>query len=278
MSPSRLAKCIIPPNKLVQRLSWKNSSVLLALNITDSQVGVAYATIPRSDDGRIPHGKWERQQSIFESYKVVNQVQRISPIGYMPTNVKRSEICRRVETLRLADDIYELSMDVKAAGVLVAWPLGASGRMGKDCGKILHVLDAIVERPNGATVGPHRPCCLWDFSWKQDGVAFSADPGRTKKKRKLPGANCLVDDKMAKKLIGRSHQDGIGGAPPIKQVKDESDVAASILQEFIHLNWKPSQSQLPRRDAEARMVRNRRLNDTFSIIDEPDRAQLRLLI
>jgi hypothetical protein len=324
MPPSRLSRCIVPPNKLVKTLNWKNPrydnkksihvprinpcgytfhtflrlliccswlfavfspmlSVLLALNITDSSIGVSYASIPKSDDGRIQHN--DRHRSIFESYQILNEVQRINPIQYMPSNARRSQICRRDETLRLTDELYDVSMDVKASGFLVSWPITTSGKIGKDCGKVLHVLDALVERLNGPAMSPHRPCSLWDFDRsRRDNLLCRNKADMFAKQRKtspITKTSCLVSEKMAQKLLGRQQRELLEAKAATRQLEkegDESDLAAFVLQEFINLNWKPLQSQLTRRDAEAQLVRNRRLNDTFAQIDEPDKAQLQLLM
>jgi len=243
----------------------------LALSITESFVGISYASTPKqSGSGK---GQFRNRFEIFDSYDSQDAVHKIDPIPYMPAGVRRSLLCRKDETNRLADQIYGISMDVKASGFLVSWPLTAHGKMGGECGKVLHVLDALAERVNGPVISPHRPLSLWDLdSERRNTLVCNAE-----KVRRNPLKSWLLSEKMAKKVLERKQQDALYGLPKVAN-KDESDIASMVLQEFIDLNWKPMRSQLPRKEAEAQMIRNCHLNASFDKIDDLQDAQLRLLM
>lgn len=259
---------MVTPSKLVKTLNWNNSSVLLSLNITDSRIGVAYASTPDMALGGSSGNddRWSNASS--------DEVHRIEPLNYMPCSSLKQPINRRKETMRIANELYEIAMDVKAAGFFIAWPVTPQGRLGADCGKVLHVLDALAERPGGPLVTMHKPCCLWNIN---------SNPSKGPPKalaRKSPKKNWLVPEKMARKLVEKERQEAFEAKAAAEAARrgDESEVASLLLQDFIDLNWRPLNSQLHRKEAEECLLSNRRLNDSFSKIDDHNEAQLGLLM
>jgi len=218
--------------------------------------------------------------STTPSSKTESSVQSLDPIPYMPSNFRHTSPCtsRRKETRRVVEEIQEVLSDVRASAFLVTWPLSSlTGKPGKDCGKVLHVLDAMAELDH-PIITKNKPCMLWDTN---RGERLSLLCSAHEKKTMLnPIKNWLLTEKLVRKNLELQKQNNAENMTFAK-TRDVSETARSALQEFMDLNWpKHQREDTPDqiRQAEELLFQNHLLNGSFDNMEDPQTAQMRLLI
>lgn len=131
--PSKLAKCIVSPKRLVRMIEWKsiNESILIALDMTRERVGLASAHHTTQD----------------------NFIHPIKPLQ-INHGIKRSS---QIDDLIIK--LQSILEKQKVDGLIVHWPLSPNGHLGKACGRTLYFLDRLADQK---VISSSLPIALWD--------------------------------------------------------------------------------------------------------------------
>lgn len=128
---TKLSSALVAPSKVANILDWRKAiGAVMGLDVTRDRIGLAVAEHP--------------DHSVCKSVP-------LNPISLWPGGGNDSE-----------DLLSELEAAVRRHRVcafVVNWPVN-EGRMGERCGKVLRVLDSVVDRSNGV-VTRKRPFALW---------------------------------------------------------------------------------------------------------------------
>ena len=198
-----LSKSLATPTRIASILDWRaiNSCSVMALDLTGNQVGAAVASHP------------DQNSSIIS----------LEPIR-MPTKA----------VYQGGIDVFErlegLVKEHKVCAFVVGWPLQPEGRPGKPCGKVLHILDQMVEKSGHSILSKSRPFTLWDDR-------YTLMNGKEKE-------GCQICDEEAPDKWGRSisfsrtsiRLGQCNGRPDAK----DSSRATEILKQFVGSFWKVS--------------------------------------
>jgi len=278
-------------NPIISRLSFLSSplihsttfSIILALSITDSKIGMAFARTP--SETLQSHAYFDDYgfYSTTPSSSTENTVHTLDPIHYMPSHkdiLPRTN--RKRETTRVAQELQSVCSDIRASAFLVTWPLSPmSGKPGRECGKVLHVLDAMTERET-PIITKNKPCMLWDLN-REERISVVC----TKHEQKTmfnPLKSWLLTEKILRKNLKLQKQNeelSLTKTAIKNNSRYVSEMAHTALQEFIDLNWPVCSAQgTPQQpnDAEEILVRNQLLNGSFLHMEDPQETQMRLLI
>jgi len=134
MATKQLTQFLIAPSKVASALDWKRTSgSVLSLKIGRDLLTVNLAHHP----------------SIQEECRSVDPI----PIKYRVKN-NRKEL-----DVSVTDVLQDLVQENRVCGFIVDWPLQKEGRMGASCGRVLHVLDLLLE---AQVLSQSRRFCLWD--------------------------------------------------------------------------------------------------------------------
>jgi len=132
---AQLSKFLLPPQKFVNALTWKNTGSqrkVLALNITSEQVSVALTSL---------NSKYPR---------VSNPTTKRNQINYSKRNYDQ-----------LIKEIKKLTEIENIEGLVINWPIESNGRLGKSCGKVCHVLDYFAQSD---IISKDMPFTLWSIN------------------------------------------------------------------------------------------------------------------
>eukprot|EP01083_Nonionella_stella_P251205 866955_1 len=143
MTVTSLSRYLVSPQKLAKKMDWNKveGSVVLALDIAEGRLGLAVSVHPSN-----------------------NTVHNLDPISYMPSH---SALRRSEQNKVVAASLREFLDKHKVDGIVVNWPLNTDGRLGKPCGKVLHLLDHFA---NEKILTRKCPFTLWHPTHYQLGV------------------------------------------------------------------------------------------------------------
>ncbi|KAL3784628.1 hypothetical protein ACHAW5_003429 [Stephanodiscus triporus] len=140
MIASKLSSALVAPSKVANLLDWRKSvGSVMSLEITKKSIGIAVSVHP---------------EHICESIALRPILLRE---GRGASEAKRSPITKEI--------ILELEAEVRRHRVcafVVNWPVH-EGRMGEQCGKVLSVLDSVIDQSN-SVITRKRPFTLWTDS------------------------------------------------------------------------------------------------------------------
>lgn len=132
---SKLTKYMTSPSRIASSFDWKRlSGAVLSMNISNKTINLALASHPSCDD------------------KIMN-------LPDIPLQLDTQDN-KRVVNKKVLQELQDICQKNKVCGIVVAWPIQKEGRMGHDCGKVLHTLDSLASYSQVLT--PNRPFCLWD--------------------------------------------------------------------------------------------------------------------
>lgn len=195
MPSSKLTKCIVAPHRISRILDWNRSKgSVLALDIGNERVGIALT------------GHSSKNGVIFP----------ISPVEYAQDGERKNGFKRNDLILREVDKIVN---DKSICAFVVSWPLQRNRKVGKSCGRVLHVLDHLANGSK-ALLSQSRPFSLWE-----EGIVFDRCDqvdkwGRSEIFSRVPSIHQKV---YSSKGMGYdSHNDGC------------SLTASSMLQDFMN--------------------------------------------
>uniref|UniRef100_A0A7S1ZP92 YqgF/RNase H-like domain-containing protein n=1 Tax=Trieres chinensis TaxID=1514140 RepID=A0A7S1ZP92_TRICV len=208
---TKLGKCFVSPSRVASILDWKAmDSAVMAVDFSGKHVGVAVAGHPA----------------------------RGSVSCLLTSSEKKSQ-----PSDELFGQLEDLVKEHKVCALVVGWPLQAEGRPGKPCGRVLHVLDRIVQR-KGSMLSKARPFTLWDDrsevtdndrndddvpdEWGRS-VSFSCTP------------SVKHDDQILISKVRYARSDSL---------TDSSNRATDILSKFLDSHWECSDlGQIGHRDS-----------------------------
>lgn len=203
MLATKLSSALVAPSKVANILDWRKAvGSVMALDISRDRIGIAVAEHP----------------------EMVGEAMPLNPISLVRQDMKRS----RVEK-ELISELEAAVRQHRVCAFVVNWPVN-EGRMGEQCGKVLHVLDYVMDQSN-SVVTRKRPFTLWCNS--ADASAFDASPpdewGRSavfaRAPAYLPG--------MEKNAVSYSSKSALDGSSS----QSSSAVAAGVLDEWIKNHW-----------------------------------------
>jgi hypothetical protein len=133
-SKKLLSQFLTTPSKVASALDWKKASgSILSLKIDRDNLSLNLAQHP----------------SIKQDCKLFQPI----PIKYEVRNNRKVVVSSVTEALL---DIIQAN---KVCGIVVDWPVQREGRIGASCGRVLHLLDNLLE---SQVVSQNRKVCLWD--------------------------------------------------------------------------------------------------------------------
>ena len=181
MVATKLSSALVAPSKVANLLDWRKAvGSVMALDITRKSIGMAVATHPDQHAEAValrPISLMQQQHhhrgegapsSSFSLYKgkKKNLVSK-ELISELEAVVRRHRVCAFV----------------------VNWPTH-EGRMGEQCGKVLHVLDSVIDQSN-SVVTRKRPFTLWSSTTTRDCHHYFNDDEHTSSSLSLSSS---VDD------------------------------------------------------------------------------------
>lgn len=193
---TKLSSALVAPSKVANILDWRKAvGAVMALDITRERIGIAVAEHPEHICESIP----------LDSISLLLQG-------------KKSKVAR--------DSVSELEAAVRRHRVcafVVNWPVHES-RMGEQCGKVLHVLDSVLDQSN-SVVTRKRPFALWCNSANASHVPSPTDEwGRSTDFAQAP--DYFPDMSYSSKNTTREASS-----------HNASLVAAGVLDEWVKSHW-----------------------------------------
>lgn len=201
MIVTKLSSALVSPSKVANLLDWRKSiGVVMGLDITRERIGIAVSEHP------------EHFSEPLALNSILLQDRDSSP--------NRSKGIAKESLLELEAAVRKHHV----CAFVVNWPLN-EGRMGEQCGKVLQVLDSVMDQSN-SVVTRKRPFTLWaKCAATSSSDSVSTDEwGRSPVFARAPVY--FEDMKYSSKSVFREESS-----------TDPSLVAADILDDYIKTNW-----------------------------------------
>lgn len=203
MMATKLSSALVAPSKVANILDWRKAvGAVMALDITRDRIGMAIAEHPELFCESIP----------LDSISL-NQDGR----GGAPN--KKSQVSKE-----LVSQLESVVRQNRVCAFVVNWPTH-EGRMGEQCGKVLHVLDSVMHQSN-SVVTNKRPFTLW---CNYANASFETCPpdewGRSTDFAQAPPEYVEGMSYSSKTAINQESS------------KDSSIVAANLLDEWVKNHW-----------------------------------------
>jgi len=198
MLATKLSSALVAPSKVANILDWRKTfGTVLGIDVTRDRIGLAVVEHPEHICESVPL----RSIPLYDisNAKTKTAISK-SALSEIEAIVRQHHVCASV----------------------VNWPVH-HGRMGEDCGKVLHVLDAVINRSN-SIISRKRPFTLWG-SANGSFASFPADSwGRSVDFARAP----VYAPDMSYSSKNALRQD---------LSYDPSLVAASVLDEWVEKHW-----------------------------------------
>lgn len=198
---TKLSSALVAPSKVANILDWRKAvGAVMGLDITKDRIGVAVAEHP--------------EQSSFVSIPLVS-LSLQQDQGGAPTKKNQT-------TKNLISELEAAVRRHRVCAFVVNWPVH-EGRMGEQCGKVLQVLDSVIDQSN-SVVTRKRPFTLW---CNRDDASFESSPldewGRSMDFSRAPtySPDMSYSSKSA-----------------MTSTANASVVAANVLDEWVKNHWK----------------------------------------
>lgn len=134
---TKLSSALVAPSKVASLLDWRKAvGAVMGLDITRDRIGIAVAEHPEHVCESIPLNSLSLQQVRSGASNKNSQVSE-EWVSELEAAVRQHRVCAFV----------------------VNWPIH-EGRMGEQCGKVLQVLDSVIDQSN-SVVTRKRPFTLW---------------------------------------------------------------------------------------------------------------------
>mmetsp|Transcript_54419 Transcript_54419/g.115598 ORF Transcript_54419/g.115598 Transcript_54419/m.115598 type:complete len:242 (+) Transcript_54419:303-1028(+) len=201
MMATKLSSALVAPSKVANILDWRKAlGVVMGLDITRERIGIAVAEHP--DLHEACHG---------------------IPLNSLSLRQDRSGAKSQVNE----DLVFKLEAAVRhhrVCAFVVNWPI-QEGRTGEQCGKVLQVLDSVIDQSN-SVVTRKRPFTLW---CSQANASFESSPpdewGRSIDFARSPPNYVPGMSYSSKSAIRRDPSENV------------SMVAANVLDEWVKNHW-----------------------------------------
>lgn len=137
----------------------------------------------------------------------------VNPIQPLPSIPIQLEIKANQKVLKseVVTEIANIVREFNALGMVVSWPVQKEGWCGASCGKVLHVLDQILQE--GAGLGK-QPICLWNGNHWTSG-----------------------EDEWGRAAIYSVPSSKTVHCASTEQYKEEGMVATAIARDFLEFHW-----------------------------------------
>jgi len=139
MMATKLSNALVAPAKVANILDWRKSvGVVMGLDITRERIGVAVSEHPEQ--------RYEHKSIPLHSMSLHQEKEGVQG--------KKSQV-----NIDLISELEAVVRQHRVCAFVVNWPVH-EGRMGEQCGKVLQVLDSIMDQSN-CVVTRKRPFTLW---------------------------------------------------------------------------------------------------------------------
>ncbi|KAL9190623.1 hypothetical protein ACHAXT_000329 [Thalassiosira profunda] len=201
MMATRLSRSLVAPSKVANILDWRKAvGSVMGVDITRDRIGLAVAEHPE-------------------------QVCKSTPLSSIPIRQGRDEAAADRKGRLPKELVTQLEAAVRkhrVAAFIVNWPVH-EGRMGGECGKVLQVLDSVIDQSN-SVVTKKRPFALWCHGENASRASSPIDEwGRSKAFARAP--------EYVPGMNFRSKSDDR------HQPENSSIVAANVLDEWVKNHW-----------------------------------------
>lgn len=201
MLATKLSSALVAPPKVANILDWRKAfGAVLGIDVTRDRIGLAVVEHPEHNCESVPlisiplHDSADIKKNTGISNSALSELEAI---------VRHHHICASV----------------------VNWPVH-EGRMNEDCGRVLHVLDAMINRSN-SIISRKRPFTLWG-SANGSFASFPCDSwGRSVDFARVPAAYAEENDMRYSSKSLRQES----------SYYEPSLVAASVLDEWVQKHW-----------------------------------------
>jgi hypothetical protein len=185
MVATKLSSALVAPSKVANLLDWRKAvGSVMALDITRKSIGMAVATHPDQQHAEavaLRPISLVQQQHHYHHHRGEGAPSTSFPLY---KGKKKNQMSKEL--------ISELEAAVRRHRVcafVVNWPTH-EGRMGEQCGRVLHVLDSVIDQSN-SVVTRKRPFTLWSSTTTRDGNHYLNDDEHTSSSLSLSSS---VDD------------------------------------------------------------------------------------
>lgn len=197
MIATKLSSALVAPSKVANILDWRKAvGSVMGLNISRDRIGIAVAEHPELFSESIPLNSISLQDA-KKSRSVNSEL-----ISELEAAVRKHHICAFV----------------------VNWPIH-EGRMGEQCGKVLQVLDSVIDQSN-SVVTRKRPFALW---CNYANASFETCP--------LDAWGRSTDFTRSPKHYFEGMSYSSKSATRRESANDASDGAADVLDEWVRNHW-----------------------------------------
>lgn len=199
MLATKLSNALVAPSKVANILDWRKAfGAVMGIDITRDRIGLAVVEHPEHISESVPLVSIPLHETGDKKKVGISK----SALSELETIIRQHHVCASV----------------------VNWPVH-NGRMGEDCGKVLHVLDAVINQSN-SVVSRKRPFTLWGSSVNGSFASFPADSwGRSVEFARAPAFTSGMSYSSKSALRQES------------SCADPSLVAASVLDEWVEKHW-----------------------------------------
>jgi len=228
MLATKLSSALVAPAKVANLLDWgKAAKSVMALDITNKHIGIAITEHPEHICESIP------LQPISLLPPQDNQGERSSSSVNNDDRIrKRSQVNKE-----LISELEAIVRQHRVCAFVVNYPLH-EGRMGEQCGRVLQVLDSVIDQSN-SVVTRKRPFTLWcnydDNNTSSSSASSSIDssspldewgrsPAFARAPTYVPGMRY-----SSKSIINRDDSSS--------SVKSTSLAAANVLDQWVKNHW-----------------------------------------
>lgn len=204
---TKLSSALVAPSKVASILDWRKSAgAVMGLDITRERIGVALSEHPhhRYGQGSMPLNSISLQATSNTKRSPLDE----TSVSELEAAVRRHRVCAFV----------------------VNWP-EHEGRMGERCGKVLQVLDSVVDK-SSRIVTRKRPFTLW---CSRDDASAAAE-----------AMSCPIDEWGRSSVFARTPAYTPGMTFCSKSILLEKEgssslnaslVAANVLDEWVKNHW-----------------------------------------
>ena len=199
MMATKLSSALVAPSKVANMLDWRKTvGAVMALDISTDRIGLAVA---------------EHPEHICESV----------PLNTLSLCQGRGQASPKTVTKDIISELEGAVRQHRICAFVVKWPVN-EGRMGEECGKVLQVLDSVIDQSN-SVVTRKRPFTLWC----NDANASTE--------------SCPIDEWGRSTDFARAPEyfDGMRysskSATRRESSADASVVAATVLDEWVKSHW-----------------------------------------
>jgi len=166
MVATKLSSALVAPSKVANLLDWRKAvGSVLALDITRKSIGMAVATHPDQHAEAIAL----RPISLVQQQVHHHQGQGAPSSSSSLHKDKKNHLSKE-----LISELEAVVRRHRVCAFVVNWPTH-EGRMGEQCGKVLHVLDSVIDQSN-SVVTRKRPFTLWSSNYYPNDDELTSSP------------------------------------------------------------------------------------------------------